>query len=98
MILATGGLGQAFDHTTNAVANTGDGCAMAYRAGVPMEDMEMIQFHPTTLPSTGVLISEGVRGEGGILYNDNEERFMFEHATPTTRGNWPPATWSLVPN
>ncbi|MFB6304306.1 MAG: FAD-binding protein, partial [Haloferacaceae archaeon] len=46
VILATGGLGQAFDHTTNAVANTGDGCAMAYRAGVPMEDMEMIQFHP----------------------------------------------------
>ncbi|WP_242493332.1 FAD-binding protein, partial [Haloarcula hispanica] len=86
VILATGGLGQAFDHTTNAVANTGDGCAMAYRAGVPMEDMEMIQFHPTTLPSTGVLISEGVRGEGGILYNDNEERFMFEHGYANNEG------------
>jgi succinate dehydrogenase / fumarate reductase flavoprotein subunit len=78
VILATGGLGQAFDHTTNAIANTGDGQAMAYRAGVPMEDMEFVQFHPTTLPSTGVLISEGVRGEGGILYNGDGERFLFE--------------------
>jgi succinate dehydrogenase / fumarate reductase flavoprotein subunit len=78
VIVATGGLGQVYDHTTNAVANTGDGVAMAYRAGVPIEDMEMVQFHPTTLPSTGVLISEGVRGEGGILYNDAGERFMFE--------------------
>ena len=86
VILATGGPGQAFDHTTNAVANTGDGCAMAYRAGVPMEDMEMIQFHPTTLPSTGVLISEGVRGEGGILYNDEEERFMYEYGYANNDG------------
>jgi succinate dehydrogenase / fumarate reductase flavoprotein subunit len=86
VILATGGLGQAFDHTTNAVANTGDGQAMAYRAGVPMEDMEFVQFHPTTLPSTGVLISEGVRGEGGILYNDEEERFMFEHGYANNDG------------
>ena len=78
VILATGGPGQVYDHTTNAVANTGDGVAMAYRAGVPMEDMEMVQFHPTTLPSTGVLISEGVRGEGGILYNAEGERFMYE--------------------
>ncbi|AWB26774.1 FAD-binding protein [Halococcoides cellulosivorans] len=79
VVLATGGLGQVYEHTTNAVANTGDGAAMAYRAGVPLEDMEMIQFHPTTLPSTGVLITEGVRGEGGILYNSEGERFMFEH-------------------
>ncbi|WP_276272058.1 FAD-binding protein [Haloarcula litorea] len=86
VILATGGLGQAFDHTTNAVANTGDGVAMAYRAGVPIEDMEMIQFHPTTLPSTGVLISEGVRGEGGILYNEDEERFMFEYGYANNEG------------
>ncbi|MBV0922951.1 FAD-binding protein [Halomicroarcula limicola] len=86
VILATGGLGQAFDHTTNAVANTGDGCAIAYRAGAPMEDMEMIQFHPTTLPSTGVLISEGVRGEGGILYNDNEERLMYEYGYANNDG------------
>ena len=86
VILATGGLGQAFDHTTNAVANTGDGPAMAYRAGVPVEDMEMIQFHPTTLPSTGVLISEGVRGEGGILYNGDGERFMFEEGYANNEG------------
>jgi succinate dehydrogenase / fumarate reductase flavoprotein subunit len=86
VILATGGLGQAFDHTTNAIANTGDGQAMAYRAGAPMEDMEFVQFHPTTLPSTGVLISEGVRGEGGILYNGEEERFMFEHGYANNEG------------
>ncbi|ELZ24966.1 succinate dehydrogenase or fumarate reductase, flavoprotein subunit [Halosimplex carlsbadense 2-9-1] len=86
VILATGGPGQVFDHTTNAVANTGDGYAMAYRAGVPLEDMEFVQFHPTTLPSTGVLISEGVRGEGGILYNDNEERLMFEYGYANNDG------------
>ena len=86
VVLATGGPGQVYDHTTNAVANTGDGVAMAYRAGVPIEDMEMIQFHPTTLPSTGVLISEGVRGEGGILLNDDNERFMFEHGYANNDG------------
>ncbi|WP_435065991.1 FAD-binding protein [Halobaculum sp. EA56] len=86
VILATGGLGQVFDHTTNAVANTGDGVAMAYRAGVPIEDMEFIQFHPTSLPSTGVLISEGVRGEGGILYNSEGERFMFEYGYASNDG------------
>ena len=86
VILATGGDGQVFDHTTNAVANTGDGPAMAYRAGVPVEDMEFVQFHPTTLPSTGVLISEGVRGEGGILYNGEGERFMFEHGYANNAG------------
>jgi succinate dehydrogenase / fumarate reductase flavoprotein subunit len=86
VILATGGLGQVYDHTTNAVANTGDGVAMAYRAGVPIEDMEFIQFHPTTLPSTGVLITEGVRGEGGILYNVEGERFMFEHGYANNDG------------
>ena len=86
VILATGGPGQVYDHTTNAVANTGDGYAMAYRAGVPLEDMEFVQFHPTTLPSTGVLISEGVRGEGGILYNADGERFMFEHGYANNEG------------
>ncbi|MDJ1430722.1 FAD-binding protein [Halostagnicola sp. A-GB9-2] len=86
VILATGGPGQAFDHTTNAVSCTGDGHAMAYRAGVPVEDMEFIQFHPTTLPSTGVLLSEGVRGEGGILYNNEGERFMFEHGYANNDG------------
>ena len=86
VILATGGNGQAFDHTTNAIANTGDGQALAYRVGAPLEDMEFVQFHPTTLPSTGVLISEGVRGEGGILYNDNEERLMFEYGYANNDG------------
>ncbi|MFP4628507.1 MAG: FAD-binding protein, partial [Halobacteriales archaeon] len=86
VILATGGPGQVYDHTTNAVTCTGDGQAMAYRAGVPLEDMEFVQFHPTTLPSTGVLISEGVRGEGGMLYNAAGERFMFERGYATTSG------------
>ncbi len=86
VILATGGLGQVYDHTTNAEANTGDGMAMAYRVGVPLEDMEMIQFHPTTLPSTGVLITEGVRGEGGRLFNSEGERFMFERGYAPEEG------------
>ncbi|MGM0591095.1 MAG: FAD-binding protein [Halobacteriota archaeon] len=86
VVIATGGPGQAFDHTTNAVSCTGDGPAMAYRAGVPMQDMEFVQFHPTTLPSTGVLISEGVRGEGGILYNADGERFMFERGYANNLG------------
>ncbi len=77
-IFATGGVGEVFSHTTNAVSCTGDGMSIAYRAGVPMEDMEFVQFHPTTLPSTGILITEGCRGEGGILYNSEGERFMFE--------------------
>ena len=78
-VFATGGMGQVFEHTTNAVSCTGDGMSMAYRAGVPMEDMEFVQFHPTTLPSTGILITEGCRGEGGILYNNEGERFMYEY-------------------
>ncbi|MFP4625732.1 MAG: FAD-binding protein [Natronomonas sp.] len=86
VILATGPPGQAYDHTTNAVACTGDGQAMAYRAGAPLEDMEFVQFHPTTLPSTGVLITEGVRGEGGILYNRDGERFMFEYGYASNDG------------
>jgi succinate dehydrogenase / fumarate reductase flavoprotein subunit len=86
VIIATGGAGQTYAHTTNAVANTGDGVAMAYRAGVPVEDMEFIQFHPTSLPSTGVLITEGVRGEGGILYNSEGERFMFERGYANNDG------------
>jgi succinate dehydrogenase / fumarate reductase flavoprotein subunit len=86
VVIATGGPGQMYDHTTNAIANTGDGPAMAYRAGVPLEDMEFVQFHPTTLPSTGVLITEGVRGEGGILYNTEGERFMFERGYASNAG------------
>jgi succinate dehydrogenase / fumarate reductase flavoprotein subunit len=80
-LLATGGAGRMFRTTTNAMINTGDGMAMALRAGVPIQDMEFFQFHPTGIAGAGVLISEGVRGEGGYLVNRDGERFM-EHYAP----------------
>ncbi|MDE3017487.1 MAG: FAD-binding protein [Nitrospirota bacterium] len=80
VILATGGSGRVFLTSTNAVINTGDGMALAYRAGVPLEDMEFVQFHPTTLKGTGILITEGARGEGGYLLNTLGERFMNAYA------------------
>ena len=80
VILATGGCGRIFLTSTNAVINTGDGMSMAYRAGAPLMDMEFIQFHPTTLKDTGILISEGARGEGGYLLNTLGERFMKRYA------------------
>ena len=80
VILATGGSGRAFFTSTNAVINTGDGMALAYRAGVPLMDMEFVQFHPTTLRDTGILITEGARGEGGYLLNTLGERFMKRYA------------------
>jgi succinate dehydrogenase / fumarate reductase flavoprotein subunit len=76
VILATGGSGRVFLTSTNAVINTGDGMALAYRVGAPLEDMEFVQFHPTTLKDTGILITEGARGEGGYLLNTLGERFM----------------------
>src|SRR6266498_1917952 len=76
VILATGGAGRLYAGTTNAYACTGDGMAMALRVGVPLEDMEMMQFHPTTLAPTGVLITEGCRGEGAYLLNSENERFL----------------------
>jgi succinate dehydrogenase / fumarate reductase flavoprotein subunit len=79
-ILATGGAGRIFAASTNAFINTGDGLGMAARAGVPLEDMEFWQFHPTGVAGAGVLITEGVRGEGGILLNANGERFMERYA------------------
>ena len=79
-ILATGGAGRIFAASTNAFINTGDGLGMAARAGVPLEDMEFWQFHPTGVAGAGVLITEGVRGEGGILLNCNGERFMERYA------------------
>jgi len=75
-ILATGGLGRIYAFTTNGNICTGDGMALAYRAGVPLKDMEMVQFHPTGLPFTGILITEAVRGEGGYLLNNQGERFL----------------------
>ena len=80
VILATGGNGQLYDPTTNALICTGDGIAMAYRIGAPLMDMEMIQYHPTTLAGLGLLITEGARGEGAHLYNAEGERFMEKYA------------------
>jgi succinate dehydrogenase / fumarate reductase flavoprotein subunit len=80
VILATGGSGRAFLTSTNAVINTGDGMALAYRAGAPLMDMEFVQFHPTTLKDTGILITEGARGEGGYLLNTLGERFLKRYA------------------
>ena len=75
-ILATGGCGRVYEFTTNGFIKTGDGMALAYRAGVPLKDMEMVQFHPTCLPGTGILITEAARGEGGYLINKEGERYM----------------------
>src|SRR6476661_8243899 len=80
VILATGGNGQCFKPTTNALICTGDGISMAYRIGAPLMDMEMIQYHPTTLAGNGLLITEGARGEGAHLYNALGERFMEKYA------------------
>jgi succinate dehydrogenase / fumarate reductase flavoprotein subunit len=80
VILATGGNGQAFKPTTNALICTGDGISMAYRIGAPVMDMEMVQYHPTTLAGNGLLITEGARGEGAHLYNAQGERFMEKYA------------------
>jgi succinate dehydrogenase / fumarate reductase, flavoprotein subunit len=79
-IFATGGAGRIFYSSTNAFINTGDGLGMAARAGIPLEDMEFWQFHPTGVAGAGVLITEGVRGEGGILRNSGGERFMERYA------------------
>jgi succinate dehydrogenase / fumarate reductase flavoprotein subunit len=83
-VLATGGAGRIFDASTNAYINTGDGLGMVARAGLPLEDLEFWQFHPTGVAGAGVLITEGVRGEGGILLNCNGERFMERYA-PTLK-------------
>jgi succinate dehydrogenase / fumarate reductase, flavoprotein subunit len=80
VIIATGGAGRLYTGTTNAYACTGDGMALALRAGVPLKDMEMMQFHPTTLAPTGVLITEGCRGEGAYLLNAQAERFLVRYA------------------
>jgi len=79
-VFATGGAGRIFAASTNAFINTGDGLGMAARAGIPLEDMEFWQFHPTGVAGAGVLITEGVRGEGGILLNSDGERFMERYA------------------
>jgi fumarate reductase flavoprotein subunit len=76
VIMATGGAGKIFPFTTNGNIKTGDGMALAYRAGIPLKDMEFVQYHPTGLPGTGILITEATRGEGGYLINSDGERFL----------------------
>ena len=80
VILATGGAGRLYTGTTNAYACTGDGMSLALRAGIALKDMEMMQFHPTTLAPTGVLITEGCRGEGAFLLNKDADRFLVRYA------------------
>ncbi len=87
VILCTGGAGRVFPFTTNGAIKTGDGMAMAYRAGVPLKDMEFVQYHPTGLPGSGILITEGVRGEGGILVNKDGYRYLQDY------GLGPPEPW-----
>lgn len=79
VIIATGGAGRVFPFTTNGAIKTGDGMAMAYRAGVALKDMEFVQYHPTGLPGTGILITEGSRGEGGILTNKDGYRYLQDY-------------------
>ena len=83
-VFATGGAGRIYASTTNALMNTGDGVGMALRAGFPVQDIEMWQFHPTGIAGAGVLVTEGCRGEGGYLINKNGERFMERYA-PTAK-------------
>ena len=79
VIIASGGAGKIFPFTTNGMIKTGDGMSLAYRAGVGLKDMEFVQYHPTGLPGTGILITEATRGEGGYLRNSEGERFLVEY-------------------
>ncbi len=80
VMFGTGGYGRAYRVTSNAYANSGDGVAIAFRAGIPLEDMEFVQFHPTGLYPLGILVTEGARGEGGYLVNNDGDRFMKNYA------------------
>src|SRR5881397_1291885 len=79
VIMCTGGAGRIFPFTTNAAIKTGDGMALAYRAGVALKDMEFVQYHPTGLPGTGILITEAARGEGGVLVNKDGYRYLQDY-------------------
>ena len=87
VIIATGGAGRVFLQNTNGGIVTGDGMAMAYRHGVPLRDMEFVQYHPTCMPGTGLLFTEGCRGEGGILTNKDGYRYLQDY------GLGPPDPW-----
>lgn len=87
VVMATGGAGRAYGQNTNAAIVTGDGMGMAYELGVPLRDMEFVQWHPTTLPGSGILITEGCRGEGGILTNRDGRRYLADY------GLGPPEPW-----
>jgi fumarate reductase flavoprotein subunit len=99
VVFATGGAGQVFPFTTNGAIKTGDGMAMAYRAGVPLKDMEFVQYHPTGLPGTGILLTEACRGEGGILVNKNGYRYLQDYGMgpETPVGQPAPKTMELGP-
>jgi fumarate reductase flavoprotein subunit len=99
VVFATGGAGQVFPFTTNGAIKTGDGMAMAYRAGVPLKDMEFVQYHPTGLPGTGILLTEACRGEGGILVNKNGYRYLQDYGMgpETPLGQPAPKTMELGP-
>jgi fumarate reductase flavoprotein subunit len=99
VIVAAGGAGQMFPFTTNGSIKTADGMAMAYRAGVPLRDMEFIQYHPTGLPGTGILLTEGCRGEGGVLRNKDGYRYLqdYEMGPETPLGDPQPKTMELGP-
>ncbi|MCP4006238.1 MAG: fumarate reductase (quinol) flavoprotein subunit [bacterium] len=99
VIMAAGGAGQIFPFTTNGGIKTADGMGMAYRAGVPLRDMEFIQYHPTGLPGTGILLTEGCRGEGGVLRNKDGYRYLqdYEMGPETPLGDPQPKTMELGP-
>ena len=97
VIMATGGAGRTYSNTTNAVISTGFGAAMAYHDGVPLKDMEFVQFHPTGLYTTHILMTEGCRGEGGYLLNDLGERFMLK-LRAVGEASWRRATSPRAPS
>ncbi len=94
VIICSGGAGRIFPFTTNGAIKTGDGMAMAYRARVPLKDMEFVQYHPTGLPGSGILLTEGCRGEGGYLLNKDNYRYLQDYGLGRRRRNRCSSRWS----